>query len=147
MSCCELFDLACQHLRRLAEMVLRPGPCDGSAGDEHHIVASGEDVRQCRELVPFNDKTLERTDPSGVDRRAELAGEDPLVRALDLEIERLPVAAHEIDRLTFIVEKDRSKRLGDIDQARSSLVAAAEFAPDDPQVLDLLAQIDSLPQR
>lgn len=38
-------------------------------------------------------------------------------------------------------------QLGEIDAARTSLVAAAEFAPDDPQVIDLLAQIDSLQRR
>jgi Flp pilus assembly protein TadD len=35
-------------------------------------------------------------------------------------------------------------QIGEIEQARASLVAAAEFAPNDPQILDLLAQIDSV---
>jgi Flp pilus assembly protein TadD len=38
-------------------------------------------------------------------------------------------------------------QLGRIDEAQASLLAALEFAPDDPQVLDLLAQIDSLQLR
>jgi Flp pilus assembly protein TadD len=38
-------------------------------------------------------------------------------------------------------------QLGRIDEAQASLLAALEFAPDDPQVLALLAQIDSLQLR
>ena len=38
-------------------------------------------------------------------------------------------------------------QLGDLDAARTSLVAALEFAPEDPQALDLLAQIDSVQGR
>jgi Flp pilus assembly protein TadD len=38
-------------------------------------------------------------------------------------------------------------QLGRIDQARESLIAASEFAPADPQIRGLLAQIDSLQGR
>ena len=95
-------------------MMLRPCSRDGLTRNEHHIVAIGKDVRQRGEFGSLDHEVLETADAGVGDGRIQLAGEEPLDRTLDLEVEWLTVAGHEIDGLSIVIEEDRADRLRDI---------------------------------
>ncbi len=82
--------------------------------DEHHMVAVGERLRQRDQAGACEDDARDASAAAGGGHGVEVAHEDAVVRALDLEPVGVAGASHPIDGLTFRVDEDGTECLWDV---------------------------------